>query len=108
MSEQQHFVAIREGERGRIFDEAIRAISELGHVFRKAGTGKLVFAADGMWFTVSAAWLRHHLSKHIRFTKNGRPVDPPRWLVTTVLGIAHEPKIQVVDTSKPPPTRGAA
>lgn len=108
MNEPKYFIQIAEGERARIFDETARAISELGSVFRKHGSGKLVFAANGMWFIITPAWLRLHLARHIYFTKGGRPVDPPLWLVAAVLASACDLEIDSVDTSKLPPRRQIA
>jgi hypothetical protein len=98
----KYFITLKEGERTRIFDEAARAISELGHVFRKHGTGKLVFATRGMWFVITAPWLSLHLARNVVFAKNGYPVDPPSWLVQALLARACELEVESADTSKLP------
>lgn len=101
-AQPKYFIALKEGERARIFDETARAITELGQIYRKYGTGKLVFAARGMWFTVTAPWLSLHLARNIIFAKSGRPVDPPSWLVQALLAKACELEIESADTSKLP------
>jgi hypothetical protein len=105
MNEPKYFIQIAEGERAKIFDEVARAISDLGGIYRKHGTGKLVFAASGMWFIITAPWLGLHLARHIVFAKNGYPVDPPSWLVQAVLAAPCELQIPSVDTSKLPSTQ---
>jgi hypothetical protein len=102
IGEQRHLIQIEEGGRARAVDEAMRVIVEVGHIFRKAGTNKLVRVVDGMFTAVTAPWLAYHLAKNIFFAKSGRPIDPPSWLVQAVLASACELPVPVVDTSKPP------
>jgi hypothetical protein len=101
-TQPKYFIALKEGERARIFNEAAQAISELRQIYRKHGTGKLVFAARGLWFTVTGPWLNLHLAQNILFSKNGWPSDPPSWLVQALLARACELEIQSVDTSELP------
>jgi hypothetical protein len=101
MPKQKYFIQIEEGQRHRAVDEAMRVIAELGHIFRKAGTNKLVRVVGGVFTAVTAPWLAYHLAKNIFFAKSGRPADPPSWLVQGVLASACELPVPVVDTSKP-------
>lgn len=98
----KYVITITEGVRPQIFEEVARAISELGGIYRKADSGKLVFAALDMWVTITPAWLRLYLARNIYFSKGGLPADPPAWLVATVLAMSYELKISTADTSKPP------
>jgi hypothetical protein len=102
MPKKKYFIQIEEGGRARAVDEAMRVIAELGHIFRKAGTNKLVRTADGLFIVVTAPWRVLHLARHVFFSKNGRPIDPPSWLVQAVLASAGELPVPVVDTKKPP------
>jgi hypothetical protein len=99
---KQYCIQIETGERVRAVDEAARVIVELGNIFRKAGTNKLVRTADGLFIVVTAPWLILHLARHVFFAKNGRPIDPPSWLAQAVLASAGELPVPVVDTKKPP------
>ena len=102
MPKQKYCLQIETGQRARDVDEAMRVIAELGHIFRKAGTNKLVRVVDGMFTAVTAPWLTLHLARHIFFAKDGRPIDPPSWLVQAVLASACELQVPVVDTAKAP------
>jgi hypothetical protein len=102
MPKQKYCLQIETGQRARDVDEAMRVIVELGHIFRKAGTNKLVRVVDGMFTAVTAPWLAYHLAKNIFFAKSGRPIDPPSWLVQVILASAGELQVPVVDTKKPP------
>jgi len=102
MPKQKYFIQIETGQRVRAVDEAMRMIAELGHIFRKAGTNKLVRVVDGMFTAVTAPWLMLHLARHILFAKGGRPIDPPSWLVQALLTSAGELPVPVVDTAKAP------
>ena len=102
MPKQKYCIQIETGQRVRAVDEAMRVIVELGHIFRKAGTNKLVRVSGGMFTAVTAPWLMLHLAQHIVFAKSGRPIDPPSWLVQAILASAGELLVPVVDTAKAP------
>jgi hypothetical protein len=91
MNAPGHVICVERRRELAAVDAVVAAIVELGELRKSAS--HLIFEGE----VVTPASLRNYLTRHVIFSRNGKPIDPPWAIATTIIERARGNEVPVAN-----------